>query len=142
MSNYGMNIGDGNTYNGNTNIKNKTTVKKGRTIVTISIVIVAVAVILLLSIFLNRKPSIIGRWVTDDGKHIEFLSDGTVHKNGYDSLYADTYEVMDEGYLKWGEYDSAWIQYRYTYWDISINGNHMTLTNRNNSNYTIELTKE
>ena len=62
--------------------------------------------------------------------------------NSLDNLYTDTYEIMDEGYLKWGTYDSAWIDYKYTYWDIKINGNHLTLTSRNNPDNVIELTKE
>ena len=92
----------------------------------------------------KNKINIAGTWVDHEGKRIEFLSDGTIHteKDRYDSLHADTYEIMDEGYLKWGQYDAGWIAYSYTYWNIKINGKHMTLTMKDNPNYIIELTKE
>ena len=141
MSNYGVNIGKGNNYAGQTNIKNKTVIKKGRVIFSLTIMI---AFVLVIAFMINKMitKDIAGSWVTEDGTVIEFLSDGTVHEDGYESLYADIYEIMDEGYLKWGKYDASWIEYRYTYWDIEINGNNMILTMRNNPDNTISLTRQ
>lgn len=143
MSNYGMNMGKANTYNGKTNIKNKVTIRKGHIVISISIVLIIIVIFTLVSLFHQKenRVNITGRWINENGNYIEFLSDGTIHKNGYDSLHADTYEIMEEGYLKWGSYDTAWVTYRYTYWDININGSHLILTQRN-SNTVIELTKE
>lgn len=140
MRNYGLNMGEGNNYSGKTKINNKTIVKKGKIVISVTIVLALVAVVVV--ILLNRKESIIGSWVTEDGERIEFLSDGTIHEEGYDSLNADTYEIMKEGYLKWGKYDASWIEYRYTYWDIDINGKHMTLTMRDNPDYYLKLTRD
>ena len=144
MANYGTNMGKGNNYNGPTNVKNNPKIDKSKKRTTISVsigVIVVVAVILIVTRSGSQKTNITGRWITSDGETVEFLSDGTIHQNGYDSLYPDTYEIMEEGYLKWGQYDAGWIEYRYTYWDVNIEGNHLTLTMRNNPDYVIELTK-
>lgn len=144
MGNYGTNIGKGNSFGGPTTINNKTHIRKNSRIA-ISIAIGVIVIVAIIAFFSLRssKINIVGAWITDDGERIEFLSDGTLHEGDYyDNLYADTYEIMDEGYLKWGTYDSAWIDYKYTYWDIKINGNHLTLTSRNNPDNVIELTKE
>lgn len=145
MSNYGTNIGKGTNFGGPTKIKTTTQINKKNISIAISITI-GIAIIVVIFVFCilrSSKTNIVGKWKTDDGKVVEFLSDGTLHEGGsYDSLNADTYEIIDEGYLKLGQYDAAWIQYRYTYWDINISGNKMTLTLRNNPNKIIELTKE
>ena len=57
-------------------------------------------------------------------------------------MFPDVYEILDEGYLKIGEYDAGWIAYEYTYWEIEIRGNHMTLTRKENPEIQIELTRE
>lgn len=141
MSNYGMNIGNGNNFSGQTNIKNKTFIRKGHITISIAVGIVLI-VIAIFALTHFHKESIVGRWIDDNGESIEFLSDGTIHENGYDDLYADTYEIMEEGYLKWGKYSAGWMDYEYTYWDIDLKGNHMTLTQRDHSNRVISLTKE
>lgn len=143
MSNYGTNIGKGNSF-GDTTISNTTNIRKNsRIAISITIgVIIIVAIIAFISLR-SSKINIIGTWITDDGERIEFLSDGTFHEGDYyDNLYADTYEIMDEGYLKIGKYDASWIQYRYTYWDIEISGNQLTLIMRDNPDNVINLTKE
>ena len=142
MNNNEMNIGSGNNFGGSTKFVNKTNIKKGHVVLSLTIVIV---IVFIASMFLKNDSgnNIIGRWHSENGRVIEFLSDGTIHTgDGYDSLHADTYEIMDEGYLKWGKYDTAWISYRYTYWDIEINGNHLTLTSKDNPEHIIELTRE
>lgn len=145
MENYGTNIGKGNNFGDSTTITNTTHINKKKTYISVSIAIGIIAIVTIIAFisFLSSKINIVGTWVTDKGEKIEFLSDGTVHEgDNYDNLNADTYEIMDEGYLKWGKYDAGWIEYRYTYWDIKLNGNHLTLTKRDNPNNVIELTKE
>lgn len=106
---------------------------------TISVVIILIGIIVVNN---GSNNKITGKWITENGQTIEFLSDGTIHRGGYDSLHADTYGITDKGYLKWGAYDAAWIAYRYTYWDIEISGNYLTLISRNNSDYKLELKRE
>lgn len=143
MSNYGMDMGSGNSYNGETKITNKTSIKKGHIVISLTVVIViALIAILVINSGSNIKRDILGKWVTEKGETIEFLSDGSIHRDGYDDLNADTYEIMDEGYLKWGEYSAAWIEYKYTYWDVKISGNEMTLTERDNKDNIKKFTKE
>lgn len=117
MSNYGTNIGNDNTFEGPTSIKNKTTIKK-KSNIAISVAIGTIVVIVIIFIFLHspKKYNITGVWTTTDGEQIEFMSDGTLQEGDYyTSLYADTYEIMDEGYLKWGKYDTSWIEYDKVY---------------------------
>ena len=80
--------------------------------------------------------------MTDDGEAVEFMSDGTVHMVGDSSMHPATYEIMKEGYIKFGEYDGGWLTYRYTYWDVEIKGNRMTWTKRDNPDRQISFTKE
>lgn len=141
MSNYGTNFGKGSTISGDANISNKTIIKKGKTVTYIAVAVVLVIIIALFATKKN-KVDITGRWLTEEGGSIEFLSDGTFHEDGYDSLYADTYEIMDEGYLKWGRYDASWIDYRYSYWDLELKGKNMTLTSRANPDYSMQLFRE
>lgn len=144
MSNYGTNIGNDNTFEGPTSIKNRTTIKK-KSNIAISVAIGTIVVIVIIFIFLHspKKYNITGVWTTTDGEQIEFMSDGTLQEGDYyTSLYADTYEIMDEGYLKWGKYDTSWIEYKYTYWNISLKGDKLTLTRRDDPEEIIELTKK
>lgn len=141
MSNYGMDMGSGNKYNGKTTIKNKTTIKKGHVIISITVcILLLVAVTILFNLF--NKKDITGRWIDEDGDYFEFLSDGTIHQNGDDGLYFDTYEITDEGYLKWGKYSAGLIDYKYKYWIISISGDKMTLTEKENPKYSMVLQRE
>ena len=69
------------------------------------------------------------------------MSDGTIDEGSGSSLNADTYEILDEGYLKWGKYDGSWIEYKYTYWKVKLDGNTLTLTLKNNPDYILVFTK-
>ncbi len=143
MSNYGMNMGEGNTYTGDTKITNKTVVKRGKVIVSLALVVIVIAGIFHITRG-DVEEKILGKWVTDEGDSMEFISDGTVRRDGDGSrsMFPDVYEILDEGYLKIGEYDAGWIAYEYTYWEIEIRGNHMTLTRKENPEIQIELTRE
>lgn len=139
MTNNGVNV-KGVNNNGDMVIKNKTTIKKGHIIISIFVIMIIIGIFFFGR---NNKPNIAGTWITDEGTIIEFMSDGTMHEeNSHTSLYADTWELMDEGYLKLGTYDTAWIAYRYSYWEVDFGGNKMTLTNRDNAEISISLTKK
>ena len=145
MRNYGTNIGKGSNFGDSATITNTTNINKKRSRITISIAIGTIVIVAIIAFFAlhSSKTNIVGTWITDDGEIIEFLSDGTLHEGGhYDSLYADTYEIMDEGYLKWGEYSESWIEYKYTYWNIAISENSLTLTKRDEPTRVIELAKQ
>lgn len=145
MGNYGTNMGKNNEFSGETTINNKTVNKpvlkwKTKVVVVFSFFILLAGVIFLLT--MNAKPNIVGVWETENGNRIEFLSDGTFHEEGhYTDLNANTYEITDEGYLKMGEYDAGWLQYRYVYADMEIKGKTMTLTRRDYPDETVQLTK-
>lgn len=146
MGNYGTNIGKGSNFGDSTTITNTTNIQKKKNNITISIAIGVIIIVVGIAVFFmlrSSKTDIVGKWVTEDGETIEFLSDGTLHEGGsYDSLNADTYEIIDDEYLKWGKYSASWIEYKYTYWNIKISGKHLTLTMRDNPENVIELTKE
>ena len=58
MSNYGTNIGNDNTFEGPTSIKNKTTIKK-KSNIAISVAIGTIVVIVIIFIFLHSPKNII-----------------------------------------------------------------------------------
>ncbi len=143
MSNYGTNMGKGNSYNGNTNVTNTVNINKSKRIIgiTASISIVLVVVIALI-INSGHKQSVIGKWYSDDGISIEFLSDGTlIYNDDYTHSHPDIYEVIDDEYLKIGEYNAAWIEYRYTYWNYDFKSSTLILTSKDNPDDIIRLTK-
>lgn len=141
MGNNGVKIGDGNNFN-DINIKNKPKINK-TTKISISVGVAIVFIVVIALINFSKPVDITGAWLSDDGNRIEFMSDGTLQEGDYyDDLHADTYEIMDEGCLKWGKYDAGWVAYSYTYWDISLKGKKLTLTKRDNPDYVIELTRE
>jgi len=99
--------------------------------------------IIFINPFKGGNVNVLGKWVTDDGKYIEFLSDGTMETDiRYSKKNPCTYEILPDGYLKWGIYDPAWIQYSYDYWKIEIKGKKMVLTSKDKPDKIIELSKE
>lgn len=128
----GVNVGKGNSIYGD--VKNEVTIKKSHFTIGLTVTISLLVILVMVIVVGNggNKTSVLGRWVTDDGQYIEFLSDGTLSTDIFSmrsESNPDTYEIMKkEGYLKWGRYDPSMIQYDYTYWNINIVGNKMTLT--------------
>lgn len=145
MSNYGVEIkGD----NKGGEIHNTVTINKNKFAVGLTLTISLIVVLAFFSMkyFISstgdNTTNILGTWYTVDGEYVEFFSDGTIDTNIHNvSVNPDTYEILEEGYLKWGEYDPSWIQYFYTYWDFNINGNKLTLSSREDET-TITLTRE
>lgn len=135
MGNNGINMGkNSNIQAEKVNFKNKVVFKKSHFVIGLTI---SLSIILILSIKLigskddSSKVSILGYWTTETGKYIEFLSDGTMNTDIHEvKVNPDTYQILDEGYLKWGRYDKSWIQYFYTYWDIEFNEDKMILSSR------------
>lgn len=143
MSNYGVKTGKGGTAG---NINNTVTVKRSHFVlgVTLSISIVAVLVGLLIISRVDGfgKNNILGKWVCDEG-YIEFLSDGTLNTDLHKvSVKADTYELLEEGYLKWGHYDAGWLQFDYTYWKVDISNNQLTLSLKDEPDKSITFIKQ
>lgn len=146
MSNQGVNLGKNSTNTGD--ISNNVIIKKSHFVlgVTFSVCVIVTLAYLLFSNntgnSMGKSTNMLGLWATNDGYYIEFLSDGTLNTNIHDvESNPDTYEILEEeGYLKWGKYSDAWIQYNYTYWQLEINGSSMTLTSKEDGNV-ISLTK-
>lgn len=149
MSNNGVNYGGegSNFQNAQITTTNTVTIKKSHFAIglTISVSIVIALLLFIVKPFSGgeEKVNILGTWSTDDGKYIEFLSDGTIKTDmHYVSVKPNTYEILSDGYLKWGEYDAAWIQYFYTYYKLEVRGNNMTLTSKEDVTEIIKLTKQ
>lgn len=143
MANYGTKTGKGSVTG---NITNNVTIKKSHLTlgITLSITIIVVLVALLIMSRTDSlgKKNILGTWSCDDG-YVEFLSDGTLSTNLHSvSVKADTYELLEEGYLKWGRYDASWLQFEYTYWEVELSDNQLTLTMKDNPDASITLTKQ
>ena len=147
MANYGIKTGKGNVINGDVN-NTVTTIDKRRfyTGITISISVVVVLIAALI-IVLNKtnsvsKKKLLGTWKCDQG-YVEFMSDGTVDTNLHSSsVKSDTYELLEEGYLKWGIYDAGWLQYDYTYWKVELSKDQLTLSLKDDPEDSITLYKE
>ena len=58
------------------------------------------------------------------------------------SVKSDTYELLEEGYLKWGIYDAGWLQYDYTYWKVELSKDQLTLSLKDDPEDSITLYKE
>lgn len=87
------------------------------------------------------SSDITGSW-TYKGEVVEFLSDGTLFYDGCSDMHPPVYEITDEGYLKIGKYDYAWIAYEYTYFIVDISGNTLTLTDKTNANRVYVLERQ
>lgn len=126
-------------------ITNTVTIKKSSLAIGLTLSISVVIICILITIFSNSDSkgiSILGKWVTSDGEYIEFLSDGIMNTNIHKTYgNPDTYELLEEGYLKWGIYDAGWIQYDYTYWTVDMDGDRMTLTFKDDNTRRIILNK-
>ncbi len=92
---------------------------------------ITVIIVLIMSVLFVgcRSHAITGEWIYN-GKEIEFLSDGTVFYEGCSDMYPPTYEITEEGYLKVGIYDYAWVTYEYTYFLVENDGDTLTLTDK------------
>jgi len=128
---------------GNITNKPKTVLKKNSKVIIVILIAVALAIIAIVWLSGDDKSKIVGTWATDDGKYIEFLVDGTIKTDmHYVEINPNTYEILSDGSLKWGEYDAGWIQYFYSYWDLDVSGKNMTLTSKDDPTEIIKLTKQ
>lgn len=114
--------------------------------ITVGTVVIVVVMITSFLFLINRKDSVslLGRWETEEGHYVNFISDGTMDTDlHYVWDNPDTYEILEEGYLKWGKYIPTMVQYKYTYWEITMDGKDiMVLTSREDSSNIIRLIRK
>lgn len=96
------------------------------------IAVIAIFIMSLCLLFGCRSSEITGEWIYK-GEIVEFLSDGVIFYEGCSDMYPPTYEITEEGYLKIGIYDYAWVTYEYTYFIVDNDGDTLTLTDKSDA---------